>query len=775
VIVTDLPSRKIGGLNQQTYQRLKLALSLGLRRQIFIAVCDDLLLRDRLAVQLEAELIQLASAQASQQKRTDASEPVTAWRRYPRLVSLHLNASDPNPLAQMARWLTQFPPPQMGNRRALMPGFQLLGIELLTRQPAAIQRLFFTHLQGIERSLPILESSLLLWMPQPWFRALPQSAPEFWRCRTGVFEFVGDPTPSVAPVDDNSDRPAHHPPASPQGQSRNVIHLETAKSQVAAKPVVTPRQTVPTQTDTWDDLFDDLEKLDELYPEEPAQPNGDRPTAPPASQPTEQPVARQFVEPAEVPPDEPELTQPPTQELSDRQAASPRQPVTAELAETEAESETAAIESTAIAENANLQTAGAQQMSLLQQIELLQQQKAPPSILANAYRTLGNLYRDRIEQGDVSPQNIAVAIESYEQALVWLHESSPLWVDILNDLGNLYWMLARSATTLEQALTSLRQAIQSYQTAIDKINPQTQSQLFAMVQNNVGAAYADLARYEEPAENLQRSIQAYQQALRHRKAEDEPQRYASTQNNLGTTYWNLAQHQQPVVHLKQAIGAYSEALRYYNPEQEPLNYAMIQNNLGTAYWNLAQHEQPKDWLMLALGAYRMALRYRTQESAPSAFAATQNNLGTAYWHLANHSKDKPEERLDYLQQAIAAYEAALNTATDLAQQQTGMQTAPLGFDVFATHNNLGLAHFQVATDPRISLKNDAQSNHLQTALRHHVQALEGWQQRSDYRQTALNCVIQTIRAFYSQCGIAGQSLALSSIPGHLLPEVLPQL
>ncbi|MCU0566762.1 MAG: hypothetical protein MUF49_09220, partial [Oculatellaceae cyanobacterium Prado106] len=181
--MTDLSSRKILGQNQLTYQRLKVSLSLNLRRQIFVAVCDDLVLRDRLAAQLQAEFAKTTKGES---------------RRYPRLVSLTLDLSDPNPIVQVAQWLRQFPPPTTGRRLVTMPAFQIMGVEHLTRQSAATQRLFFTHLQSIERSLPLLESSLLIWITQPWFRALPQSAPEFWRCRTGVFEFSGDPTPLPA-------------------------------------------------------------------------------------------------------------------------------------------------------------------------------------------------------------------------------------------------------------------------------------------------------------------------------------------------------------------------------------------------------------------------------------------------------------------------------------------------------------------------------------------------------------------------------------------------
>ena len=196
------------------------------------------------------------------------------------------------------------------------------------------------------------------------------------------------------------------------------------------------------------------------------------------------------------------------------------------------------------------------------------------------------------------------------------------------------------------------------------------------------------------------------------------------------------------MNLKQAIAAYSEALRFYDPATEPLNYAMIQNNMGTAYWNLAQYDRPRDWLALSLAAYRMALKYRTLETAPIAYAATQNNIGTAYWHMANHAEDAAM-RIDYLNQAIAAYEATLSAANQLQEDPTQLQTMPLlNFDLVATQNNLGLAHYQVATDTQAKLTTDQQFHHLSAALIHHLQALQAWSQTPELRQTALGRVMK---------------------------------
>ncbi|MEB3233580.1 MAG: tetratricopeptide repeat protein, partial [Leptolyngbyaceae bacterium] len=413
--------------------------------------------------------------------------------------------------------------------------------------------------------------------------------------------------------------------------------------------------------------------------------------------------------------------------------------------------------------------------SLLQQIADLQHQQAELVVIAEAYRHLGNVYRDRIEQGDLSPQNLICAMRAYRQVLHSIDGTHPAWAEVLNDLGNLCWLLSRGAPSLEQGIPHLQQGIASYRMALSGITPQSHPDLYPMIQNNLGAAYGDLARYQAPVENLQHSIHAYQEALLYRSVERNPLRYGSTQNNLGTTYWNLAQHVEPLKNLQNAIASYSEALRMYRPDTDPINYAMVQNNLGTTYWNLSQHEQSGDWLRLAIMAYETALCYRTMEANPGAFAATQNNLGTAYWHLATYVEETPAPKLVSLEKAIGAYERAIASVGYLQQSR---HPIPLNFDVLATHNNLGLVQYQIATEPELEPVQDAphhNSEYLNAALDHHLFALQGWRDRPELRQTALGCVIQTLQALYNQNGLTAQNLALAKVPGYLLPEIMPKL
>jgi tetratricopeptide (TPR) repeat protein len=819
------PNQTSSHLNRQSYQRLKRALSLHLRRQIFVAVCDDLALRNRLAARLHAELAYPAASVTP--RHTPEVGPASD---YPQLVTLNLNLNDPNPIAQVTQWLARHPLPKGAGAELPIPSFQILGTERLTRQSAAVQRLFLSYLQGCDRSLPTLEASLLLWVPHPWFRAIQQSAPEFWGWRTGVFEFVGEPTPlSVIAA---QPKPHHSEPTAltQQPQQKRSEPAIASASDVAHPPATSANQTpAEAEISLRDLLAEELAEFGELVDEletaaAPAETAGERlgadPVASPpnswsvhvptAAVPTHQVTANSLParsgfhsesaasELQAVPPVVTESKFPstagPTANPSEADNLAPEVSLPEMAPELVNLILTAAIQeiggAAALPANASFPTlsrlsstlpadlvAALEEFSplrMLRHLEQLHQQPAETTALAVNYRTLGNFYRDRIEQGHNSPQQLAIAIQAYEQALIHLEESSALVPDILNDLGNLYWMLSRFPPNPEQRLLYLEQGIAAYHLALTHVSSEQQPQSYAMIQNNLGAAYGDLARYREPIENLQGSITAYEEALRHRKPDAEPLKYASTQNNLGTAYWHLAQHHQPALHLKQAIIAYTDSLSFYNPEQEPLHYAMIQNNLGTAYWNLAQHEQPEEFLNLAISCYRIALIYRTVEVNPAAYAATQNNLGTAYWHLASLSKEQPEAQQEALRSAIAAYETALNTAEKFSQT-TNQAGTKLTFDLYATHNNLGLAHYQIATDQAGSMPVPARSAHLEASLRHHLQALQGWQQQPDFYQTALGYVLQTVRAFYSECGLQGQNLALSLLPGHLLPEILPRL
>ncbi|MDB9523729.1 tetratricopeptide repeat protein [Dolichospermum circinale CS-1225] len=701
--------------NQQVYQRLKLSLSLGLRRQILFAICDDLKLRNRIAARLHSLLAYpVGNILYQQENREELST-----QAYPRLVTWRLNVSDPNPIAQINQWLVNYPPPIVGGsknnpgRPLPIPGFQIVGVEMLTKEPVAVQRLFLNYLKLSEAYLSgeelssFLESSLLFWVSRPWLLAIQQSAPKFWHCRTGVFVFAGEPTPTV----DNRVYAEDFADSLPLDQE-NSQDLFVDEEEISRDI----RQT--NQLDLSGNKNDDLLiQIPEKYP----------------VQASEITIAQSFPSLSDI-----------NQELHEL-----------------------------IKGTLNTDDSG-QTQEILWQIEQLHIENAKGNELAIsgerfaiAYQNLGNLYRLRIEQGQATLQNLMIAILAYQEAVTY-DESSPQILDILNDLGTLYWMLHRIRDNSEEAKIYIQQGIDFYKLALRLITSDTQPETYARIQNNLGAAYGDLARFSEPLENWNLAVMAYHEALRYPGWEIEPLRYAACQNNLGTAYWHLGQYNRPVEHIKKAIAAYKLALVHYQPTDEPLKYGMIQNNIGTAYWNLSQYEQPTENLQLAIQIYTEVLKYRTLTNSPQGYAATQNNLGIAYWHLANQQTTTKEDQQKFIKLCINSYQEAVNTAHSLTNIN-------LSFDLWLTHNTLGIANYYLVTNVGFNGDKKMLSRHLEAALENHLQALNGFSKQTENYQITINHIIKIIRTFHNELGIQGQNLALSKLPGYLLSDILTKL
>lgn len=700
--------------NQQVYQRLKLSLSLGLRRQILFAICDDLKLRNRIAARLHSLLAYPVGNVLYQQKNKEEF----STQAYPRLVTWRLNVTDPNPIAQINQWLVNYPPPIVGGsknnsgRPLPTPGFQIVGVEMLTKEPVAVQRLFLNYLKlseaylSGEESSSFLESSLLFWVSRPWLLAIQQSAPKFWHCRTGVFVFAGEPTPTV----DNRVYTEDIADSLPLDQEnlQDFVNEEEISRDI--------RQT--NQLDLSGNKNDNL--LIQIPAKYPA----------PASEIT---IAQCFPSLSDI-----------NQELHEL-----------------------------IKDTINTDDSG-QTQEILWQIEQLHIENAkgnelaiPGDRFAIAYQNLGNLYRLRIEQGQATLQNLMIAILAYQEAVTY-DESSPQILNILNDLGTLYWMLHHIRDNSEEAKIYIQQGIDFYKLALKLIRSDTQPETYARIQNNLGTAYGDLARFSEPVENWNLAVMAYHEALRYRQEEIEPLRYAACQNNLGTAYWHLGQYNRPVEHIKKAIAAYKLALVHYQPTDEPLKYGMIQNNIGTAYWNLSQYEQPTENLELAIETYTEVLKYRTSTNSPQGYAATQNNLGIAYWHLANQQTTTKEDQQKFIKLCISSYEEAVNTAHSLTNIN-------LSFDLWLTHNTLGIANYYLVTNGGFNGDKKMLSRHLEAALENHLQALNGFTKQTENYQITINHIIKIIRTFHNELGIQGQNLALSKLPGYLLADILTKL
>jgi hypothetical protein len=75
----------------------------------------------------------------------------------------------------------------------------------------------------------------------------------------------------------------------------------------------------------------------------------------------------------------------------------------------------------------------------------------------------------------------------------------------------------------------------------------------------------------------------------------------------------------------------------------------------------ASGEQAAQYLEQAVAAYRAALEVRTREQLPQDWATTQNNLGNVLCVLGERASG--EQGAQYLEQSVAAYRAALEVRT----------------------------------------------------------------------------------------------------------------
>ncbi len=641
--VSDL-SQAFSGPNRQTYLRLRLALGLRLRRQVFLSVCDDLPLRSQLTQWLVNDLSRspLPELEALPIEAT-GEVPDSSPRPGLRLVTLTLRPEQPDLQKQISEWLSH----RRGRIDRSQIAFQIVGIDALTGQSAATQRQFLNSLRALGRHYAQWDLNLVLWVTKPWFHAIRQSAPEFWRWHTGIFDFSGHPQIADATTPD-------------------FVGTQNASSSRPNLPFITQWLSVPT---------------------------------------------------------DPALTE------------------------------------------------------AVHNLALLHQQSADDAKLADAYRDLGNRYRDQPQQ---SIETLNLGIQAYGQALDRLPQANPIVTDLINDLGNLYWMRSRQQEEMEARHQDLHAAVDHYQKALQHTDEQQEATRYIMLQNNLGATWGELAQYFDSATYLPHSISAYELALAMGDPFQDHQRRANTQNNLATAYWTLAQYQSPDAPLLQkAIGHYEAALEFYDAAQHPMPHAMIQNNLGTAYWNFSQCEMlsqfskatPQDFLIQAITAYQIALIYRTPEALPLGYAATQNNLGTAYWNLATDCQTLPTEMAEILDLTIASYQASLAMVESLI----AAGTVNFSFDPFATHHNLAAAFYRSVSHSHSLLSADAQHNALQKAVTHHQIAWQGWQGQADYVEAAIHGLAQVLRLAHDRLGSNFQSQLLASLPPQLLSQIMPKI
>ncbi|MDY6936057.1 MAG: tetratricopeptide repeat protein [Cyanobacteriota bacterium] len=598
ITAEDLSFPKVVGWNRQVYQRLKLSFQLGLRRQIFIAVCDDLTRRDSLAARLQSELSPDSSASS------------------PQFVSLRLNLSDPNPIAQVNQWLAQHRTSLRSNTGFEAPGFQIVGVEQLTRQPAAVQWSFLNGLRQIREDLPQWEPSLLLWVSRPWLHSIEQSAPEFWRCCTGVFEFQGEPTGPDNPIarqpaQQKMPKQSRSTPSQETGEETSQPTLDFSFSHLDREFVKRVLATLDlARASTWEPL-QILQRLERLY--------------------------RQDASPIELADGYQQLGDIYRDRLKQKKALLPEIRVAICAYDRARESLTAATS------------------------------PSPEQMRAISVE-LGGLY-SMLSRSSAEVQEkcgyLTKSLEFYREAREDIDRQHPMWTQVQINLGEAYADLAR----YENAAENLGKSAVAFEEVLQNRDCQIDPEQYAIVQNSLGTTYWSLAQHREPMRYLQQAIAAYCQALEIYTPERNAIDYAMVQNNLGTAYWTRSKHDRPRENLRLAIEAYRAALQHRTPETLPIGCATTQNNLATAYWHLARQfegePEKAEYLQEAIAAYETAITVAElvgRKTLPFDRYAAHHNLGLVYsqWVANPHFDRTAEVRQKNLEAALHHHSIALD-------------------------------------------------------------------------------------------------------------------
>jgi tetratricopeptide (TPR) repeat protein len=259
------------------------------------------------------------------------------------------------------------------------------------------------------------------------------------------------------------------------------------------------------------------------------------------------------------------------------------------------------------------------------------------------------------------------AEKAYETALGYINrESNPqLWAETELDLGITHYELGIRVEA-KAGNEHLAAAVIAYRSALEVYTREQLPQAWAGTQNNLGTALSNQAVRTEGAkgpELLAQAVTAYRSALEVLTRQQLPKDWAMTQNNLGNALTDQAARTEGtkgVELLAQAVSAYRSALEVYTREQLPQQWAATQNNLGNALTDQAARTEGTkgvELLAQAVSACRSALEVRTREQLPQDWAETQNNLGNALRDQAAQTEGTKGPEL--LAQAVAAYRSAL--------------------------------------------------------------------------------------------------------------------
>ena len=168
---------------------------------------------------------------------------------------------------------------------------------------------------------------------------------------------------------------------------------------------------------------------------------------------------------------------------------------------------------------------------------------------------------------------------------------------IQNNLGAFYWNLRR----FEDAEHAYKEASVIYQELADK-NPESYLFDVWITKCNLGATCRDLKRFEDAEHAYKEALNIAKQFV-DKSPEDYLPRLASTKFSFGLLYKDLGRFEDAENQYKETLEIYNN-LADKNPEFYLLDVAITQNELGICYWNLKRFEDAQKAYREALEIYK---------------------------------------------------------------------------------------------------------------------------------------------------------------------------
>jgi len=256
--------------------------------------------------------------------------------------------------------------------------------------------------------------------------------------------------------------------------------------------------------------------------------------------------------------------------------------------------------------------------------------------------------------------NLEIAIIGYQILLSNWEPGSEKWAMIQNNLAAAYSDRIRG-----EKADNIELAIASYTAALSVLTCDAFAEKWARTQNNLANAYSNRIRGEK-ADNIELAIASFTHALTVLTRDAFPEYWAGTQNNLGEAYRNRIRGEK-AQNIEQAIASFTHALTVLTRDAFPEYWAGTQNNLANAYRNRIREEKAEN-IELAIKSYTDALTVYTRDAFPQDWAMTQNNLAIAYTERIRG------EKAENIELAIAHYRNALTIRTREAFPQGHTET-----------------------------------------------------------------------------------------------------